>query len=145
MSRDVSDTCTELSQKSENGHNGHCTWCVHCHQWRWELFICLPASRTVLPPLKVFYQLYSSSGTDELSLFPPSWASQVQTCLILMSLPIPIKTLSESLLPSLCQSLSLSLSLSFWSSSNPANIWWGDKTSSSVSARHSRMEMAVSM
>lgn len=48
---------------------------------------------------------------DELSLFPPSWASQVQTCLILMSLPIPIKTLSESLLPSLCQSLSLSLSL----------------------------------
>lgn len=57
----------------------------------------------------------------------PHWASQVQTCLILMSLPIPIKRLSESLLP--CQSLSL------WSSFTPApNIWWADKTSSSVSA-----------
>lgn len=70
------------------------------------------------------------------------WASQVQTCLILMSLPIPIKRLSESLFTSLCQSLSLSL----WSSSTPApNIWWVDKTSSRVSARHSRTEMTMAM
>lgn len=68
------------------------------------------------------------------------WASQVQTCLILMSLPIPIKRLSESLFTSLCQSLSL------WSSSTPApNIWWVDKTSSRVSAWHSRMEMTMAM
>lgn len=68
------------------------------------------------------------------------WASQVQTCLILMSLPIPIKRLSESLFASLCQSLSL------WSSSTPApNIWLVDKTSSRVSAWHSRMEMTMAM
>lgn len=94
-------------------------------------------------PLKSFIGV-SSSGTDELSLFPPSLdftgpnrsdfneSSDPNQDLVWITSPISMP-------------ISLALSLSFWSSSTPANIWWGDKTSSSVSARHSRMEMAVTM
>lgn len=129
MSLDVSETCTEPSEnETANGHNVHCAWCVHCLKWLRAFHLFAYRLLCIINPQSLLSVLVHLALMGCLCSFL-HWASQVQTCLILMSLPIPIKRLSESLLPSLF------LSLSFWSFSTPApNIWWVDKTSSSVSA-----------